>query len=815
MVDLDILKQQGVSVETLKKTFKLQKSKDDKGQHVGDLVIEDGTRKPKVNRLVRRIRSRIQGGRDYNCKNYRIYQALDEAWDSPLKQITPTMLMGLLDKTQDPSAATDILKSWGVNPDDYIYDYSPDPKTPEKTIKRMHIPAFFPVRVPLAKAYTTIRWAKLVNDRMQVPHFKFEPAISNQKTRMRCEVITAAVEEMSNQYGYFDLEKQAILKMLKYGQQLSFPVEAWHTETQLVGKDSGYEEIEPGDILSEPQESDLKEKPKPKEAIETVVKEGIRYHLPHPARTFYDRAWYPSTFNTDSGAAFGGYWRVMRYSDIADNEAYYNLDVIRIGDSSWYTGGRGIFENVYRCQLRFPAMTAGEGTGDNNSEKIIGDGFYNRELSDDGILITEYFEKLNPKQYGLGEYDHEVWFRFVIAADDTIIYCEPLAYAPIAYYGYDADESNAIQSSMMLEILPFEIQLSNLFTQYIISVFQNLYNITLVDTDMVDQNVVDDLKRATTLRMCGFNILPFSAKELEKRQQNPRALYPERLPQVDTQSIANAMRSCFEMVERLLVMSPQEMGQAASHEQTAEESKIIATHSSSRLEFTGTAADRPREAIKRQCYEAKMAYGQDEFWAQVPADPELDGEKGKKILSDLGLTWAGQDADTKRVTVKATKTAVMYQKFVANRDGANRVNEREVAVGQLNLLTVAMGNPMTMQAIGPDQAIKLINDIARSSGFPRDFKLVNMLNNKAMLQQNNEEVLQQVQQMIQQLGEDVKGALQTVMQDNAKQQEQINELQQAVAPQAPAQPEMMPMPEMAQPTPEEIQDMQMRQQLVV
>lgn len=341
-----------------------------------------------------------------------------------------------------------------------------------------------------------------------------------------------------------------------------------------------------------------------------------------------------------------------------------------------------------------------------------------------------------------------------------------------------------MQSSMALEILPFQDHLTNLFTQYLLSVKQNLFTMTLVDTDVVNQDQVNMMRGWSNLTSIGFNVTEFSGKEFKTRDTSPRAIYSERFPQVDTQSIAQAMSLILQMVERLLVMSPQEMGQPASHEQTREEVKVISAQSSARLEFTGAAADRAREAIKRQLYEGKMAYGEDEFYAQIPADPELLDGDTKAKLEKLGFTWHGQDSDTGRITVKATKTAVQYQSFVANRDGADRINEAELASAMAGAMTQWMSNPILSQAIGPDQAITMVNFIARAAGFPRDFKLVNKMNDQSLLQQNNEQLLQQVQQALEQIQQQIKtevqGALKVVMDDNGKQEEEIQANTQAV-----------------------------------
>lgn len=390
MIDLEILKECGVSAETLKKTFSLSAQDEAKATWTDQEKKASESKSQSVARLLKRIESRIRQGRDYGIANYRVYQAIDDSWNAPLNQVTPSMLWSLVDKDVSPEQAMDKLKSWGFRPEDYLREV-PDPKSPDKTQKVVEIPAFIQPRVSLAKNYTEIRWATMVNDRKAVPFFKYEPAISNRISQMRCEVITARVEEMSNQYNYRELDKQMRLRLLKYGNQLSFPSEAWSWECHLVEPYSGYGGVEkkdgeertdyenPSDDASaagetytassgEPAEAGTTN-PKKKKYIEAVVKEGINYHLPHPARTYRDQAHWASTFNTDSGARFAGYWKVMRIKELRECRHYWNLDKIKLSSGTdWYTPGRGIFENVYPCVLKFPDQGS-DGVGDKDGEK--------------------------------------------------------------------------------------------------------------------------------------------------------------------------------------------------------------------------------------------------------------------------------------------------------------------------------------------------------------------------------------------------------------------------------------------------------------
>lgn len=765
MVDLDVLKNgYGIDYESLKKLFTL----DNKNEY----GIEDATQKGKLTTLRNLIRARVADGRSYNLTNHRLYKALDDAWDSTLKQITPTMLQNLIDSDMKPQAMMDTLKSWGVSPNDVMVEYE-DVKTPNKTLKKVSVPSFFRVYCPLVRPYVMIRLSTIMNDRRLVPFLKYEPSISDKVNRTRCEVITQRVEAMSNQYGYFKIVEQAVLRMLHYGECFQFPVEPWNRVEQVLGKDSIYQ----GEDVKVDDEVVGKK---------AVVKEGIRYHLPHPTRTFYDRAHFPSTFNTDTGAMFAGYWRVVRYKEILSNADFYNLDRISIGDSKWFESNQNFFSNIYPCSLNFPPpLEDNSGKSKFDSEAHVGTSFYTTSMQDKGCMQTELFMKIVPKDYGISEYEYPVWFRFVVAGDDTIIYCVPMPYPPVIYYGYDSFEGRTLQTSLSLEILPYQDQFSNLLSQYLLTVKQNLFNLTLVDMDVLEENDAKSMESIGSKWWAGLNIKRFSLKKLFKQGAQARALYPEKLPQMDTQSITFAMKTMIEILERLLGMSSQEVGQAASHEQTREEVRNIAAHTTNRLRFTAGNVDIARDAMKNQLYLALMAYGSPEFYAQIAADPEITD----KVLDDNGFTVEMTDERSgKRVVKTKDKTAIQVISFASSRDGDDRINNSELAATMGSWMVQLAANPMLAQAIGPDQFIKMANMIAKLSGYPRDFKLINRGQDQTpeeqqsqTMQQVTQFVQQTVQQAMQQLSGDVQNALKPIMDENHAQTDQIQTLAQAQA----------------------------------
>ena len=201
----------------------------------------------------------------------------------------------------------------------------------------LNLPRFYQIFVPVVKAYVTIRWARIFNDRNLVPLFKFEPQKSTQENRVKGEVVTDRVQLISQQYDYPTVLSQSIFQMLHYGYCFQFPKESWHSEKQLERDSDGGER-------------------------ETYTKEGIRYHSPHPARTFWDVSHRPSSFNSDTGCKFCGYWTIKRYADVKNNPHYYNTDKVSAGSIDWLTTNPnfGLYVNSFPyTQLTLPPTTMG------------------------------------------------------------------------------------------------------------------------------------------------------------------------------------------------------------------------------------------------------------------------------------------------------------------------------------------------------------------------------------------------------------------------------------------------------------------------
>ena len=96
MVDLEILKKRGGTVEELKKKFTAEKLDD------------------KIKALIDMNSSRIDEGIQRNLNEARTWYAIDQAFDASQRQITYTLVEGLLSKGTSTEKVMDAMKSMGL-----------------------------------------------------------------------------------------------------------------------------------------------------------------------------------------------------------------------------------------------------------------------------------------------------------------------------------------------------------------------------------------------------------------------------------------------------------------------------------------------------------------------------------------------------------------------------------------------------------------------------------------------------------------------------------------------------------------------------
>lgn len=653
------------------------------------------------------IRERIKDGRTRNLTEYKTWAAVDAAFDTPLHQTTPTLIRSIMSECTKPDEVLAALKNWGLSPETMM---TSKPGPADGTIQwELNVPMFMQVFVPLVRAYVTIRIAKIYNDRNLTPLFTYTPRVYTSKNRILGQIATEIVESISINYGYSAVMRDLIFNSLMYSVAIMFPVEAWEK------------------VQNEDNE---------------IEREGIRYVVPHVSRTFYDLTHPLRTINTSTGCAYAGYWTVVRYGDVAMNPAYYNTKNIPHG-TNWLdpqSGYHNYFQEVYPCTMEFPKVQTSRKT---DRESMVSR--YNKNNIDNALFLTYIFMEFNPSHYGLSDLDRNIWFRFTVAADDTIIYAEVFTYRPLSMACYDMDSNRGLNASMALEVVPFQDIVGNVFTNYLLSVKRNLANIVFYDTDVVDADQLKSLNSKSNQQYSSLNFIGFSGTKLDRQQKSVNQLLTEvKFSYADTSGILTAVNTVISLLERLLVTSAQEIGAAASHQQSKKEVEIIENNTSNRVAFTSSFIDDGLHAWRCQLWEAVVTNmsGRDVI-ATIPSDlPDLE-----KNLKELGFEIDGRpEPETGRVAVKGKISSKHFIHLISRRPETQRQNDQGTAQAMFNAIDRLASNQQISQLIEPKSLLRLTEQAAKLAGADSDFKVT--INEDSAMASQLQQVVQQIEQKI-------------------------------------------------------------------
>lgn len=757
MIDRSILEAHGVTAEEWKKKLSLPKPKKTKGYPV-DLKYGDD----KLDALQERIRARCTNGRDYCAKNFRTIRACDLIWDAPYRQVSPTLLWNIAETCKTTEGAEKVLTMYGFDLKS-VFTIDKDPKTGVE-IKKLNVPAFFAVTVPLVHGMLTMRKAKIVNDRNRQFFFDYPPAVNTRKNRLKCSAAKSRMRVMAQQYNYLASLDQAVHQMLLYPSgALMFTQENWHWEEQLRKKKKG---------STEPKPDKSEKKKKDSKYEKYVTKEGLRYFLPHPSRCFWDRSHPVRTFNTETGCDWAGHFKVLTFKELRKNKELWNLDKVSMGNIDWWTN-YAAFLNIFfnNCVISAPSATLpSTSRGGEDRETAISEGsFYSNADADKSVVVYEYRERLIPKDEGLGDYEHPIWARFMCAGDGTIVYAEPMCYRAVLSLRDNGDESKVEDASLGLKLAPFQDQLSNLITQYLLSVKQNLAQYTLIDENILDKEAIARLKNLGEGFFRSLNIQTFDGKRTHRQRDNMgAAIYSHRFPQIDTQSILTAARTVIELAERVNNYSSQEVGQAASHEQSKAEIVQLGGTTTNALQYIGIPVDGFMHAWGCQTYEAWLNEGEDEFTAEIPYEEGVD----KQLLEDLGFEFVDEpDGKEGRALVKGRKSKVLSDllSFALLPNSGDQKSDEALA-RVLSEFTRDMLNGPFGAAVGADQAMALYNAIAKFAGLPLDTPLKNTgMTPEKQAEQAKAQLKQLVDQVKAQFAGEVEGKI-------------LNEVKQGLVP---------------------------------
>ena len=683
MQDLELLSKRGATPEKLKAKL--------------TAPVKD----PKVKRLLELHEQRMVRYISRNMQDSRIYWTLDRIIDSSLRNVKYVQAREILESQPmwETEKLSNMFMDWGLHQmlvPAVGADGKPILGANNTPMLELNMPIFDRIYVPLVMSYRTMRWARIFNQRNTYPLYKYSPSHATTKHLAQTEVITSIIARQSVDMAHSQDLKQSILQMLDYGFALRMPSCAWHREE--------YQTTENGKPVLKTQ------------------REGMKWVIPRPERTFIDGVNPLSSLNSDTGCSFFGYWDLKRYGELKGNDKLWNLEKVNFGSSQAFfkSSAWGIYQELFPCTLKVPTCIrdVDYATIDRQDKEF----WYSASAEEDAAtIVTVMFDKIIPSEWNLFDYDYPVWMRFLYGDTCTPLYAEALPYTPGAIYLYDYDANRGFQNSLTMQLSPYQQMFGNFLTQYYISVRNNLPRIVFYNTDIVDKDHIAQIKAEKSRLYQQLTFLPFSKRDQSFQQQGQQdAFFPVVYPQTNTQELAGTLRMTIELLERMLGYPSQEVGAPATHEQTAREVIIVDTHSNTRSDFTSDGVDQAEKAVKKILYEGWVAYGSDEVSATVIGI----SEELQKVLKDLGFEIEpGESNKQNTFGVKGPKSALLLSDFATDQTGSTRSEEPKVAIAMMQSLQVALQNPVLFQAVGVEQVVQLINDVFVWAGLPEDFRL--------------------------------------------------------------------------------------------
>jgi hypothetical protein len=720
MVHPDILKQTNTTQARLREVFTCKK---------------DGKDARIKERLTDLIRSRVHEGIYHSCKNHSLYLSVDLAWDSlPINKFTVPLLQYAQGKINIQQCSE---KLEGIDPDlkDKFVEYDD-----EGTVKDINLMRLYEVSVSLIRSYVTRRVAAQTSRFTNLyPYFRYEARGTDIPSKIRAEVLSQRVEIMSEQFGYRHVFEQSIRHMFMYGYSLLFPAEPWTREVQ-------WRDGEDGELES------------------FVEKEGINFVAPHPTRTFFDNSAPLAAVNTNLGPQWLGYWDIVRYSEVRDNPGYWNMNEIAYTNSlhGLVNSYKDFFDYYFDGSvMSFPKKTDWfPFQNDRTSQK----GLYAGEDEDKAMFLSTIYMKLNPKAEGLGDYPFDVWLKCVVASDETVIYAEWMPSIPAIYGGINQNDDRMANCSFAHDLMPYQDQMNNIVYSMLHHMKVSMFKILTIDQDALDEDVKEYLQ--ASLAEDNFYQKPKAmfysgAKAADLGIDTKNIINVVDVSQELQQGISMSLNALFQLlnlVERLMILSPQELGQAAEREISATEVSEIANSTNTIYSFISEGIDEMRGACKKMIYDHLVTCSTTEFNVPIKSRFSL------KTITEAGLEiedTGDQDELPKGRNIIGNPSNLVHEYLFSGRDGAERSRDTQAAQTLTQLFSQILGMGEIAQALGKERIFGILNEIFRMSGAGYDLHLeMDEADQEEEINMENEQFLSELKQEYPQ----IKQMLMTLMQ---------------------------------------------------
>ncbi|HUS97516.1 MAG TPA: hypothetical protein VMX97_12320 [Hyphomicrobiaceae bacterium] len=657
------------------------------------------------NKLQWRIQSRIEDGVSQQLRNWRIYAAADMARDTVIiTKRTLALAMYAQGKINVESCVAQLSNC--ADGGRYIK------VDPETKVRSVDVPRFVEMSFNLTRSIILRRWAAQTNlFEGAWPYLNYEARSTGLPAKVRADVLSQRVDIMADQYGYRHHDSQVLLDAFYYGHSVDFPRCSWETEKQWERKDFD------GD---------------PKEVRTIVTKEGVGWFNPHPTRIFWDNNHPLASINSDTGCEWIGFWDLSRYGEIRDNPQYFNRK--SVGYNSAYWGG-GLFSanvdyfNHYNYTLKPPTgLDTNPALGNDRKANV---GYYSSTAEDSSVMVANYFEKLTPKDWGIGDYPWPVWVRFVVASDSTVVFAEIMPSTPAAYLGINESDGRQCNPSMAHDVMQYQDALSNLLTKLLMLCEAEAFKAIGVNIDALNKEDGDYI--INQFRKPDYYKAPMVYGYSQTKLVNPdtgAGIKADDIIKLSEARVGTSIDVIFEamiklvgLVEKLMNLSPAEQGQPAPREISATESNTINTTTTSIYSAISDQYRDFRAAKKRIIYESLVCCGQ-----SVVSAPVKDRYTRKTILAagfkpveDEQEDYTGE---VRRQTVIGSKRNLIHDYYFSSRDTPERAVNTQAANIMVQQISMLLSIPAVLQSPGfKEKLYAMLNELFRLSGSGFDLNL--------------------------------------------------------------------------------------------
>lgn len=641
----------------------------------------------------------------------------------------------------------------------------------------VNFPKLIEVSHNLVHSLVTRRVAALATEvYQQDPLMKYVPFSNNQTGRLIGDVMTQLAEQMAGAYGYRHDYEESIRQASLYTTSFKFKANRWDVEKQVLPE---YNSAPAGARKAgRAPKAELKEK---------IVREGVRFVIPHPSRVGFDIAEPVSKLNNDCGPKWINHWEAVRVGDVLDNPDYWNKEALALDNtiytwfqsyasyfSQYYTGLCVTLENAERINPICNAPISAAALSLSN-DRVAQIGVWAQNYRDIGTILTQHYKKIVPKDYGIGTYAHPVWVRFVMAANTTIVFAEIVGSAPASVNSYNASDGLLISPSFAMQAVQYQQMLTNHLTELAHVQAQGLVRIWALNTDGMSKEEIERVEMA--LKSPDFSqlkdvVIKYKRKLLVERAEDPRNI-TEKITQIrvetasKTNEIFNNIVQTLAIAERLMFFSPQELGQVSPRTVTATEMKAVRDTTLGIRDFHLVGVKQQIDADKRIIHDSYMAFGSEDLEVPVAEryEPSVIEAAGFEIVDD----GTGNPPDG-LYTIRGKKLGLLYNYTYTVRNTDDTPPEAAVAQGLAQLYEILAKDPVLAENTTLEQRMELFNSLAgiMSSNV---FKLRVPPGTDA--KKTGASVVTQMQQQLQQFLPAVGNALKQVQEQQAAMEQKI------------------------------------------